>query len=233
MSENEIKKAFDEIEPEAGAQERMYANILKKAAAQGAAMPEARNDAPAAEGSGSAKVTQLPSRHPMPLWKRYSAMAACLALALTVTLGFLSPFLNRDQEASDPPVMVGSPFEDLDGADGFEKLGFSIDAPEDADNIQYCIVDGEIARVRFSVDDHKYTYEAAKLGGNFSCADGDAVGSAALNAKYDAVLDRLSQDKWRAHWSNDEVSYYLSNFDGAGEEDITDLVQTLISASCE
>ena len=34
MSENEIKKAFDEIEPEIGAQERMYANILKKAAAQ-------------------------------------------------------------------------------------------------------------------------------------------------------------------------------------------------------
>ena len=34
MSENEVKKAFDAIEPEDGAQERMYENILKKAAAQ-------------------------------------------------------------------------------------------------------------------------------------------------------------------------------------------------------
>ncbi len=35
MNENEVKKAFDEIEPKSGAQERIYANILKKAAAQG------------------------------------------------------------------------------------------------------------------------------------------------------------------------------------------------------
>lgn len=32
MNENEVKTAFDRIEPESGAQERMYANILKKAA---------------------------------------------------------------------------------------------------------------------------------------------------------------------------------------------------------
>ena len=30
MSEKEVKKAFNAIEPEDGAQERMYANILKK-----------------------------------------------------------------------------------------------------------------------------------------------------------------------------------------------------------
>ena len=44
MNENEVKTAFDEIEPESGAQERMYANILKKAAAQSekpTAMPSA------------------------------------------------------------------------------------------------------------------------------------------------------------------------------------------------
>ena len=34
MNDNEVKNAFDHIEPESGAQERMYANILKKAAAQ-------------------------------------------------------------------------------------------------------------------------------------------------------------------------------------------------------
>lgn len=219
MSENEVKKAFDAIEPEDGAQERMYANILKKAAAQKENQP-VKEDAP---------VTQ--KHRPIPVWQRWGSLAACLAIV--VAAGFVLPRFFDRSEPDDPPVMVGSLFEDLDGADGFEKLGFSIDAPEDADNIQYCIVDGEIARVRFSVDDHKYTYEAAKLDGNFSCADGDAVGSVALNAKYDAVLDRLSQDKWRAHWSNGEVSYYLSNFDGAVEEDITDLVQTLISASCE
>ena len=45
MSENEVKKAFDAIEPEDGAQERIYANILKKAAAQRAAALEGNVDA--------------------------------------------------------------------------------------------------------------------------------------------------------------------------------------------
>ena len=86
MNENEVKTAFDEIEPESGAQERMYANILKKAAAQKAAAPEEKTDAPAAENDASATVVSLPVRRPTPMWKRCSAMAACLALAVTVTL---------------------------------------------------------------------------------------------------------------------------------------------------
>ena len=34
------------------------------------------------------------------------------------------------------------------------------------------------------LDGHEYTYEAAKLDGNFSRAEGEAVGSTALNAEY-------------------------------------------------
>ncbi len=223
MNENEVKTAFDRIEPESGAQERMYANILKKAAA-----PEEKTDAPAAENDASATVVSLPVRRPTPMWKRCSAMAACLALVVTVTLGFLSPFLSRDSEANEPPVMGSSPFEDVQSAEEFETLGFIIDAPEDAENVSYCIYDSAIARVDFTLDGHEYTYEAAQLDGNFSRADGEAVGSVSLNAEYDATLDRLSPDVWRAHWSKDGVSCYLTNFDGAGEEAITTVVNELL-----
>lgn len=228
MNENEVKTAFDRIEPESGAQERMYANILKKAAAQKAAAPEEKTDAPAAENDASATVVSLPVRRPTPMWKRCSAMAACLALVVTVTLGFLSPFLSRDSEANEPPVMGSSPFEDVQSAEEFETLGFIIDAPEDAENVSYCIYDSAIARVDFTLDGHEYTYEAAQLDGNFSRADGEAVGSVSLNAEYDATLDRLSPDVWRAHWSKDGVSCYLTNFDGAGEEAITTVVNELL-----
>lgn len=224
MNENEVRTAFDEIEPESGAQERMYANILKKAAAQKATAPAPENDA-------SATVVPLPTRRPTPMWKRYSAMAACLALVVTVTLGFLSPFLNRGSEASDPPVMVGSPFEDVQSAEEFEPLGFVIDAPAGAENISYCIYDGAIARVDFTLSGHEYTYEAAQLDGNFSRADGEAVGSVSLNAEYDATLDRLSPDTWRAHWSKDSVSYYLTNFDDAEESAITGVADTLMESN--
>lgn len=231
MNKNEVKAAFDRIEPESGAQERMYANILKKAAAQKAAAPEEKTDAPAAENDASATVVFLPVRRPTPMWKRCSAMAACLALAVTVTLGFLSPFLSRDSETNEPPVMGSSPFEDVQSAEEFEALGFSIDAPEGAEDVAYCIYDGAIARVDFTLSGHDYTYEAAQLDGNFSRADGESVGSVSLNAEYDATLDRLSPAVWRAHWSKDGVSYYLTNFDGAEESAITGVADTLMESN--
>ena len=232
MNENEVKTAFDRIEPESGAQERMYANILKKAAAQRAAAPEENADAPAAESNASPKTVPLPARRPTPRWKRYSAMAACLALVTTLTIGFLHPFFAGDSEGNEPPVLGGSPFGDVQSAADFEeKLGFVIDAPEGAENVTYCIYDGEIARVDFTLDGRGYTYEAAKLDGNFSRADGEAVGSTALNAEYGATLDRVSLDTWRAHWNRDDVSYYLTNFDGAEESAITEIADTLMKSN--
>lgn len=232
MSENEVKKAFNAIEPEDGTRERMYANILKKAAAQRAAAPEENADAPAAESNASPKTVPLPARRPTPRWKRYSAMAACLALVTTLTIGFLHPFFAGDSEGNEPPVLGGSPFEDVQSAaDLEEKLGFVIDAPVGAENVTYCIYDGEIACVDFTLDGHEYTYEAAKLDGNFSRAEGEAVGSTALNAEYGAVLDRVSPDTWRAHWNRDDVSYYLTNFDGAEESAITEIADTLMKSN--
>ena len=232
MSENEVKKAFNAIEPEDGTRERMYANILKKAAAQRAAAPEENAEAPAAESNASPPTVPLPARRPTPRWKRYSAMAACLALVTTLTIGFLHPFFAGDSEGNEPPVLGGSPFEDVQSAADFEeKLGFVIDAPEGAENVTYCIYDGEIARVDFTLDGRGYTYEAAKLDGNFSRADGEAVGSTALNAEYGATLDRVSLDTWRAHWNRDDVSYYLTNFDGAEESAITEIADTLMKSN--
>ena len=232
MSENEVKKAFNAIGPEDGTRERMYANILKKAAAQRAAAPEENADAPAAESNASPKTVPLPARRPTPRWKRYSALAACLALVTTLTIGFLHPFFAGDSEGNEPPVLGGSPFEDVQSAADFEeKLGFVIDAPEGAENVTYCIYDGEIARVDFTLDGRGYTYEAAKLDGNFSRADGEAVGSTALNAEYGATLDRVSPDTWRAHWNRDDVSYYLTNFDGAEESAITEIADTLMKSN--
>ncbi len=217
MSENEIKKALDEIEPEPGAQERMYANILKKAAAQNAQQPKERV-------AGTEPSQQ--KRRSMPAWQRWGSLAACLALVIAA--GFALPRITNQGEGDDPPVMAGSPFEDVTGPEDFEKLGFVIDAPAGTEDLYYCIYDGEIARVDFTLDGHEYTFEAAKLDGNFSRAEGEAVGSTVLNAEYNAVLDRLSPDTWRAHWSKNGVSYYLTNFDGAAESAVTAAAQALM-----
>ena len=220
MKENEVKTAFEEIEPEAGAQERMYANILKKAAAQRERHPEEKT---------AAEVKQFPKkRRAVSTWRRWGSLAACLVLVLAA--GVVLPRIMDQGEPNDPPVLGGSPFEDVSGPEDFEKLGFVIDAPEGAEDVTYCIYDGAIARVDFTLDSYEYTYEAAKLDGNFSRAEGVAVGSTALNAEYGGTLERLSPDTWRAHWSRDGVSYYLTNFDGAEEGAITAVADALMES---
>lgn len=228
MNDNEIKNAFDEIEPEAGAQERMYANILKKAAAQQEPLVE-----DIATVRAAAKKQALRRQ-------RWGLLAACFAVS--IALGVALPRLSRRTEPTDPPlelvdppmgtmappVLGGSPFEDVDGPEGFAKLGFAVAAPEGAEDAVYCIIDGEIARVRFSLGGHSYIYEAARLDGNFSPAEGEALESISLDAAADAVLERVSPEVWRAHWTAEGVSRYLTNFDGAPEAEITALALALI-----
>lgn len=216
MKESKVKRAFDAIEPEQGAQERMYANILKKAAAQkeDQAVPE--------------------KRRPIPAWQRWGSLAACLAVIIAA--GLLLPRLlnapgSNDPYDSDPPELGGSPIVDVSGAQEFERLGFTIDAPDGAGNVSYQILDGKIAQVLFSLDGREYTYRAAGLDGDFSGANGEPAGSAALDAEYGAVLDRLSPAIWRAHWSRGSISFYLVNADGADEKTVTAVVKTLLGAN--
>ena len=98
MSKNEIRKAFDAMEPETGAQERMYANILKKAAAQQGSPMEA----PAAEKARAGRQRSAPS------WRRWGSLAACLAIVIAA--GFALPRVFDPSGPDDPPLMAGSPF---------------------------------------------------------------------------------------------------------------------------
>ena len=67
MNDNEVKNAFDHIEPEPGAQERMYASILKKAAAQ----REAQN----AEENIEEKQPTVQKRKTIPMWRRWGELS--------------------------------------------------------------------------------------------------------------------------------------------------------------
>lgn len=220
MSENDIKKAFEETELSAEAEDRMLRNILQKAG----------QTTPAKEDDNVASFPTEQKIRKAPQWKRWGSMAACLVLVAAA--GMLLPRLLPNDgsiEEDNPPVMIGSPIEDVTGAQDFEKLGFTIDAPQGAEEVTYCIFDGEIARVNFTVNGHGYSYEAAKLAGDFSGVEGETIGSTVLNAEYGAVLERLSTGNWRAHWDRDGVSRYLTNFDDAAEEDIAAVVLTLIA----
>lgn len=188
MNEKDIRAAFEQIELPDGAQERMYLNILKKAAA-----------------SKKARKT---------VWRRYAALAACLVLVITAGFfAFRSPTAQPelpDDDSSDPPVMAVSPFEDLQSADEFSSLGFTIDAPEGATDVTYCIAYGNTALVAFTMNGCEYRYEASK----------EEVFSEAAD-ETPAIIDD------HAVWETGGIHYRLSAYGGASADAILDLAEQL------
>lgn len=194
MNEKNIRAALEKIEPADGAQERMYQNILKKSA-----MPQA-----------------APKKAGKTVWLRYAALAACLVLVCMA--GFFAlrgeksaPVQTEpaDTELSQPPMMGVSPFEDLQNADEFSKLGFTIDAPEGASDVTYCIAYGNTAQVSFTLNGCEYCYEASK----------NAVFSETAD-ETPAIIDG------DAVWETDSVQYRLSAY-SSSEEALLQLAEQL------
>lgn len=194
-NENKIKEAFDQIELPEGAQERMYRNILKKAELTEIHEPPVKK-----------KFTRN-------VWRKYAAIAACLIIFIAAGT-FLPSILNGDPAAptvpDGPPVLVGSPFIDVSGPQDFEtQLGFSINAPDGAEDASFCIAYENTAIVTFTWKGHSYDYSASKDAENLS-------GSA------EASDDTLSES-----WQTDDMSFCLVNADGASQNQFDELVQTL------
>ncbi len=195
MNEKEIRSALEGIEPADGAQERMYRNILKKSA-----MPQA-----------------APRKVRTPIWQRYAALAACLVLVCTA--GFFAlrggkstpvQMEPEDTELSQPPMMSASPFEDLQNADEFSRLGFTIDAPEGASDVTYCIAYGDTAQVGFTLDGCEYRYEA--------CAEEPFA---------DGASDTPTMTDSGVVWETDGVQYRLTACSDAPEETLLRLAEQL------
>ena len=208
MTDNDIKRALESIEPAEGAEARMYEGIMRKAAAQ---------------GTGQKRVTSIVGR--------YAALAACCAVIIALAL--VLPRLNGSGttdtpgsgEYAEPPVMAGSPVEDVSGPEAFAALDIDIDAPENASDAEYFIITGDTARVSFTLDGHGYTYSAARLEEDFSGLAGDTAETIELD---NAVIQRVEPELWRAHWELDGISFYLINTDGASLEQMSDLTRSLM-----
>ena len=195
MNEKDIRAAFEQIEPPDGAQERMYQNILKKSAMQQPA----------------------PKKAEKPVWQRYAALAACLILVCTA--GFFAPRGEKsapvqtepaNTEFSQPPMMSSSLFEDVSGPADFEALGFTIDAPNGASAVTYCIAYGDTAQVSFTLDGCEYRYEA--------CAEEPFA---------EGVSDTPAMTDSGVVWETDGVQYRLSAYGSASADTILELAEQL------
>lgn len=201
---NDIKKAIDDIDIPEGAEERMYANILKKASAE----------------------------KKKPNIKLYTSICAAAACAAIVIASAAIIKNNGDDDIAVDETSVTSvsssvttehedrveaenPFANEYTFDDILAAGFDITLPENAEVTVCNLLDGD-ADVRFSIDGHLYYYSISEDDGDFSGVYGKITESE--NISDSIVLDITSENYLKAHWNGNKYNYYLCNTDGAERE---------------
>ncbi len=216
MSENEkkrIKDAIDSIEPAEGAKERMLANIMAKAAEQ-----TKKESSP--ENANMEQKTSVIKFNRIMRW--VLPLAACCALVLIG--GIVVPGIVKDHNSKigGDNVQIPNPLVSVDDAGVFEeKLGIKTDAPAEATDTEYLIIDGRIADIRFSMGQHAYILRASKSNDDFSGLYGKETDMGKLDK--DATLTKISsgeQEWFKITWKEGKINFVLTNTDGASEEDI-------------
>ncbi len=210
MSEKKIKESIDAIEPEAGAKERMYQNILKKA-----------QQAAPAEKSAEPKKKMVPFvRYALPI-------AACLCLVLGLAHWLPSAPTTDPTEGG---VQIANPFVEVESADDFKALSITLDAPDGAQEVSYFIIDGEMAEVRFTLDGKSYLARASAQEGDFSGLYGQESDAETVDAKTNAVLVRVDLDTGtyqKITWTNGKINYCLYGTDGADKSQVLAVYESL------
>lgn len=342
MSDNQIKKVLEQVEPAESAKKRMYANIQKKAASASSTAPDFSRK------KVSEKKTSIHSYQ----WMRYASLAAGLVIMLAAGAGissllhdsadFPDPSLNppavsevpqaddsaensqngpneanngNDMFCAEPGMMTvspesnpyrnssdtqkihgsnqssltspgsdrnqyqstesgsnrgdkdteqgsqnsnpgntgddddvtltPSPFVQVSGPDDFQTLGFTITAPEDAQECTYFIAFERFACITFTWNGHSYTYSASKEDFDFSGLSGEVLETFSVSPgessdTIDGILEKIqippaensAEDSpsydWKGFWKRDAIRFYLTNEDSAPEEDLQQLILQLM-----
>ncbi len=245
---NKIKSSIDEIKLPEGAEERMYANIIKKAQA--------------AEKQSKPKIKLIYGASAV-------CAAACIALICTAVIKN-SPdtpdtdisvsdnitasetavggaqhdtsaetevpmsgggLFDESTSASEQGEMAGNPFVDENNfaeentLDDVIAAGLDVTIPEGAEIILCQVWDDGQKDIRFELDGHEYYYSASGEDGDFSGIYDTAKETETLDNG--AVLEYTSMGYYKIHWSGETYNYYFSNTDGADKDTVIELSELM------
>lgn len=121
--------------------------------------------------------------------------------------------VNNQEDVQSENVQIPSPFVDVPSAEDFKSIGVEIDAPKDAENVSYSILDGKIACINFNKDDENYTLRASASEDELIGIYAEEKSSEELSngAKFTAY--DLEPEIFKAVITKDDIHYELSGGD--------------------
>ncbi len=204
MNEKKIKDTIDRIEPSTDVKERMYQNILKKAQQQ-----------------TSNKKVPIQKKHSTWFIRYALPLAACFCL-LVVGMTRLLPNSGHI-DPIEGTVMGTNPFTEVKNADDFQKIGITLDAPENAQNVTYAIIDNAIASITFESKGKKFVLRASNQNTDFSGLNGEVLASEQIDEPNHAILATVQTHETRYYkvsWTIQKTNYCLYGTDGADTQQV-------------
>ena len=122
---------------------------------------------------------------------------------------------KEDENATQAPgeEEIPNPFEELDGPEELEALGLHMEVPEDASDVQYISISGEIGEVFFELDGHRYSYRGAthaeEFSGIFEEFEPEEVAISDCGADEDLIVKTTVSGGRLASWAKGGAKYTL------------------------
>ena len=135
---------------------------------------------------------------------RYGLSFCCLLILACI---IIVPKLTTEES-----ILSGNPFMEVDGPKDFKDIGINIDAPENATDKNYIIIDEQIAYITFKVDGIDYEIKTSQQQGDFTGINGTIAKQESIDSKYNAVLYIINTDTTTyqlINWTNGKVSFNL------------------------
>ena len=191
-----LKGRYDDIMDRVQVTDEMRARVLEKVRQADLSAPEERQPAPAA-------------------WRRWGAMAACLAVI--VAGGLALPHLLTPNGTEDPPVLAGPGMEEMDSRAALEQaVGFSVEEAETLpfapQEVLYTAFDSGLAQIEYRGENGQTALLRKSQGPEDNSGDfnqyPDVETLAAAEA--DVTLKGAEGQFVLALWQEDGFSYSLS-----------------------
>ncbi len=212
---NKIRNAVDALEPPEGAKERMLARAYEKAAAQGREEVQA-----AAAPQGRARsFNKRVMRWALPVAACFVAVIAGTAIRSS-RLPAEGPLASPGPGASEPAgalsgqqgstQLVNPVVSMASAAEVREKTGIALKIPAEASDVDYAVINGELAQVKFEYGEYAYCLRASKSDEDFSGLYGEVASEEELDGAKLETVD-VSGSLWqRLSWSEGDARFILS-----------------------
>ena len=125
-------------------------------------------------------------------------------------------------------VEIANPYTALNSSEEIEKqLGIKIDAPRGADDIEYAVVDGTLADIRFSFGGDPYTLRASKADSDISGLFGEEVSSERLDNAILTTVQSGSETYLKLTWTDGEAHYSLTDTENGNADKLKEVYALL------